>query len=40
MKENDVMLILGKGSEQYMEIMDKKIRYNDLSVIKELEQKI
>ena len=40
MKENDVLLILGKGSEQYMEIMDKKIRYNDLSVIKELEQKI
>lgn len=33
-KENDLVLILGKGTDNYMAIRDKKKKYNDLDVIK------
>ena len=33
-KENDTILILGKGTDNYMAIKNKKKKYNDLSVIK------
>lgn len=35
MNDNDYLIILGKGNEDYMEINNKKIHYNDLEVINE-----
>ncbi len=32
--DNDIVLILGKGTDNYMAIKDKYIKYNDLKVIK------
>ncbi len=34
-KKNDLILILGKGRDNYMAILDKKIPYSDIDVIKE-----
>lgn len=35
LKENDMLLILGKGHEEYMIIKDKKIPFNDYKIVKE-----
>ena len=35
MNDNEYLVILGKGNEDYMEINNKKIPYNDLEVINE-----
>ena len=35
LKENDVLLVLGKGIEPYQLINGKKIPFNDLNVILE-----
>lgn len=35
LKENDVLLILGKGCEDYMDILGKKKRYSDFEVLEE-----
>ena len=32
-KENDVVLILGKGRDNYMAIEDKKLKYSDYEVV-------
>ena len=33
-KENDIILVLGKGNDSYMAIKNKYKKYNDLWVIK------
>jgi UDP-N-acetylmuramoyl-L-alanyl-D-glutamate--2,6-diaminopimelate ligase len=37
--KGDVVLILGKGRDNYMAIKDKKINYSDYNVIKSFFQK-
>ena len=32
--DNDLVLVIGKGRDNYMAIMDKKIKYCDYDVIK------
>ena len=39
-KENDTLLILGKGLDNYMAIDDKYIKYSDLNVIKSYFKKL
>ena len=34
-KENDIVLIAGKGRDDYMAIKDKYIKYSDYETIKE-----
>jgi UDP-N-acetylmuramoyl-L-alanyl-D-glutamate--2,6-diaminopimelate ligase len=34
LKKGDVLLVLGKGDEEYMEIRDKKYPFNDVKIIK------
>ena len=38
--DNDVVLILGKGNDNYMAIEDKRIPYNDINVVKEYFEKM
>ena len=35
MNINDYLIILGKGNEDYMEINNKRIHFNDLEVVNE-----
>ena len=39
-KENDTVLILGKGLDNYMAINDKYVKYSDLTVIKSYFKKL
>ena len=39
-KENDTILILGKGLDNYMAISDKYVKYSDLNVIKSYFKKL
>ena len=39
-KENDTVLILGKGLDNYMAISDKYVKYSDLNVIKSYFKKL
>ena len=34
-KEEDIIIVLGKGREQYQDIMGTKIFYSDIEIIKE-----
>ena len=34
-KEKDIIIVLGKGREQYQDIMGAKIFYSDIEIIKE-----
>lgn len=40
MRENDVLLVAGKGGEDYQEIMGIKYAYNDNAVVKEIVNRI
>ena len=40
MRENDVLLVAGKGGENYQEIMGIKYDYNDNAVIGEIMEKM
>ena len=36
LKDNSVLLVLGKGHEMYQEIKNKKINFNDFNYISDL----
>ncbi len=36
LQKDEILLVLGKGDEEYMEIADKKIPFNDVAVIEEI----
>ena len=36
LKENDILLVLGKGHEEFIIMKDKKIPFNDKKVIEKL----
>ena len=38
-RKGDVVLILGKGRDNYMAVEDKKLKYNDYDVIKKYFEK-